>query len=122
MVYLVMIIAFDTLLFGHRGDVEVLKCKDCNESIIQYFHQNSWGGTPQMTAGIGELYLGGLLYKTSIDTTFFAEYQFLKDIDSLYNLPKHLDSMDLVFIWKGQNLVLTSKESSEFKCFVLKEK
>lgn len=57
------------LIFGIEGNLKIIKCKSCDKKVISYFHQGYWGSTPLETTGIGETYLGGLIYKTSIDTT-----------------------------------------------------
>ncbi|MEY2703799.1 MAG: hypothetical protein RLY43_2438, partial [Bacteroidota bacterium] len=80
----------------------------------------SWGGTPLETTGIGETYLGGLIYKTTIDTTYFAEYQYASDVDSNILIPTNVNPKDLVFVWKGQNLLLIFENSKETTCLPLK--
>lgn len=110
------------LMIGTEGDLSVIQCEKCDKKIITYFHQGAWGGTPLETAGIGDTYLGGLLYKTSVDTTYFAEYYYVKEIDSTILLPKHLKPTDLVLVWQGQNVVLAFEDRKGPSCFPLKYK
>ncbi|HRO75066.1 MAG TPA: hypothetical protein PLP27_02825 [Crocinitomicaceae bacterium] len=101
-----------------EGDLKIIKCEWCNKKVISYFHQEYWGGTPLETTGIGETYLGGLIYKTTIDTTYFAELEYAKEVDSTIIIPKSVNPTDLVFVWKGQNLLLIFK-GEKMKCLPL---
>jgi hypothetical protein len=108
------------LFIGIEGDLQITKCKGCDKKVISYFHQGPWGGTPLETTGIGDIYLGGLLYKTTIDTTYFAEYQYVNEVDSNIIIPYRVNPKDLVFVWKGQNLLLISKNGDKPNCLPLK--
>lgn len=108
------------LIIGIEGDLQIIKCKSCDKTMISYFHQGYWGGTPLETTGIGDTYLGGLLYKTTVDTTYFAEYPYAKELDSNIIVPKPTNPKDLVFVWKGQNLLLIFKDGEGATCLPLK--
>jgi len=94
------------LIIGIEDDIEVIECRQCNKTVISYFHQKLWGGTPLETTGIGETYLGGLVYKTDVDTTYFAEWQYADEVSNEYDLPKYINSKDLVFVWKSEKIIL----------------
>lgn len=108
------------LIIGIEGDLQITECKSCDKKVISYFHQGYWGGTPLETTGIGDTYLGGLIYKTTLDTTYFAEYQYASEVDSNIIIPNHINPKDLVFVWKGQNLLLIFKNGEEANCLPLK--
>ena len=107
------------LIIGIESDIESVECRQCNKTVIRYFHQKPWGGTPLETTGIGETYLGGLVYKTEIDTTYFAEWQYAEEVSNEYELPKHINSKDLIFVWKGQKIVLIYRKNEETQCYPL---
>lgn len=108
------------LIIGLEGDLQITECKSCNKKVIRYFHQSYWGGTPLETTGIGDTYLGGLLYKTLSDTTYYTEYQYASLVDSTIILPKYIKPKDLVFVWKGQNILMVFKKGEEAKCLPLR--
>jgi len=111
------------LIIGIEGDLRVHESKEMKLKTISYFHQKYWGGAPYETTGIGEIYLGGLIYKTNIDTTYFADYYFPNEVDSLIELPKNIHPKDLVLVWKGQNLMfIYSHRSRTEKLYPLKYK
>lgn len=107
------------LIIGIEDDIEVIECRQCNKTVISYFHQNLWGGTPLETTGIGETYLGGLVYKTDVDTTYFAEWQYADEVSNEYDLPKYINSKDLVFVWKSERIILVYKKNQGNQCYPL---
>lgn len=110
------------LFIGIEGDLHITKCEYCNKKVISYFNQNYWGGAPFETTGIGETYLGGLIYKTTIDTTYFAEYQYAPEVENQIVLPNTINPKDLVFVWTGQNILLVFKDGGKAICLPLKYK
>jgi len=102
-----------------EGDLKVIECKECDKQVISYFHQGLWGGTPLETTGIGQTYVGGLIYKTERDTTYFAEYEFAEDAAAQIHLPEDVQPKDLVFVWKREKILLVYSNNEGGVCYPL---
>jgi hypothetical protein len=110
------------LVKGTEGSLHKQSCDFCQKNIVTYFHQGPWGGTPYQTSCIGESYLGGFLYTTIKDTTYFAELPFASEIDTNIVLPENTYSKDLIFIWKSEEIVIIHKRKKDDLCIPLKYK